>query len=126
MKIKNILLIDDNEADNFVNQYLVVKSNIADTITVKESAVEALEYLATLEDEFPNVIFLDIRMPEMDGFEFLERFEQFPFHLKQQCTVYMLSSSLNYSDIERATQSSSVKKFLNKPLSMDLLSDLRG
>ena len=126
MRVKHILLIDDNEADNYVNRYLVEKSNIADKITVKKSAIEALEFLATLVDEFPNVIFLDIRMPEMDGFEFMEKFEEFPPHLKQQCTVYMLSSSLNESDIERATQSRSIEKFLHKPLNLDMLSDLAG
>ncbi len=126
MRVKHILLIDDNEADNYVNRYLVEKSNIANIITVKESAIEALEYLTTLNDEFPNVIFLDIRMPEMDGFEFMEKFEKFPHHLKQQCTVYMLSSSLNESDIQRATQSPNIQKFLHKPLNLDMLSDLRG
>lgn len=124
MKIQNILLIDDNEVDNFVNQHLVIKSNIAETITVKESAIEALEYLKTLDEKFPEIIFLDIRMPGMDGFEFLNHFEKFPVYLKEKCTVYMLSSSLSISDLDRATNNPNVKKFLNKPLDLDSLSDI--
>ena len=126
MKIKNILLIDDDEIDNFVNQHLVAESNIAESITVKSSAVDALEYLKTLTVEFPSLIFLDIRMPEMDGFEFLEKYEQFPEYLKDQCTVYMLSSSLNPKDLDRIAHNPSVKKFMNKPLSPAMLSDMIG
>ncbi len=116
MPLKEILLIDDNSIDNYINKRIVTSENIADNVTVKISPVEALEYLGGKINELPELIFLDIKMPEMDGFEFLSEFSKLPPHQKAKCNIIMLSSSINTRDIEAARNNAYVKDYLTKPL----------
>lgn len=127
MKMKNVLLIDDNDVDNYVSKHIITKSKRAEKISVQSSAIDALEYLTKLytsSEEFPDMIFLDIRMPEMDGFGFLDEFSKFPEAINNQCAVVMLTSSSDQNDIDRAAQYSVVKKYLNKPLEISMLENL--
>ncbi len=128
MKTTHILLIDDNDIDNFITHHVISKAEIAEKITVKNSAIEALEYLRTIRDDFeqfPDLIFLDVAMPLMDGFGFLNEIIKFPKLIENQCFVAMLTSSNNQDDIDRAMQYSVVKKYFNKPLKIEMLSDIR-
>lgn len=127
MSMKKILLVDDSEMDNFINKTIIEKTKIPATIEVKTSALEALAYLEKLTndvDKFPDVIFLDIRMPLMDGFQFMEEYVKFPEDAKQRCKVYMLSSSLDRGDIERSETYPEVEKYLTKPLAHHPLAEL--
>ncbi|MBK5284512.1 MAG: response regulator [Bacteroidia bacterium] len=127
MEIKHALLIDDNEIDNYIAKHIITKSNMAEKITVKTSANDALQYLAALKtnpSEFPDIIFLDIRMPEMDGFGFLDEFKNFPQAINNQCAVVMLTSSSHQKDIDHASQYSVVIKYLNKPLDQVMLENI--
>ena len=116
MKYNSILLVDDNDVDNYINKHVLSKFNITENIIVKSSAIDAIAYLETLETAFPDVIFLDIRMPEMDGFDFLDRYLSFPDHQKEKCTIYLLTSSINPEDVECAKKYTCIKNYLNKPL----------
>jgi DNA-binding NarL/FixJ family response regulator len=127
MKIKNILLIDDSEMDNYISEYIIVQSKIAEKISVFNSPIEALEYLGDLQSnqqEFPGAIFLDINMPDMDGFGFLDEYSKFSEDIIMRTSIFMLTSSDNPNDIKRALKYPVVKKYFSKSLSKDILNQL--
>jgi CheY-like chemotaxis protein len=126
MKYKKVLLIDDDEDSNFVNTW-ILKRNFAEDVITKQSAEEGLEYLKAqnnLRQELPQIIFLDIRMPGMDGFGFLEAFDQLSNYIKENCKIVILSSSFDKNDINRALKNPYVSDYFNKPLTEDSLSVL--
>ena len=120
--IQNLLLIDDNDMDNFIAKLLLEKKHITENITVKKSAGEALTYLDELQNSsqgFPEVILLDINMPVMNGFEFLDRFSQYPGKVTEKCCVIILSSSSDPKDIKRAKDFRYVQDYFVKPITTE-------
>lgn len=97
-------------------------TGFASDVEVYESAVEALNNLKTRKkEEFPDVIFLDIMMPIMDGFAFLEEYNKFGEDIREKSKIIMLSTSESFQDLNRANKSPLVQKFLNKPLTEPVL-----
>ncbi len=126
-RFENILLIDDNDINNIMHERLLEISNFAKSIVVKSSAVDGLQYLRTEVPDAasaPDVIFLDIRMPIMDGFGLLAEFHTLPEYIQKKAKVVMLSSSLDEQDNEKAKSFTQVVAFLVKPLSIDKLNSL--
>lgn len=126
-KFRHVLLIDDSKMDNYITNRFLIKANITEKITIMDSAMEALKYLNGLEqnqDEFPDLIFLDIHMPILNGFGFLNEFVNNKLALPETCSVIMLTSSNDPNDVALALQYPLVKKYLNKPLSLDILNSL--
>ena len=122
-----VLLIDDSEIDNYINKAIISKSKLITEVEVKTSGLKALNYLKELKgnlEEFPDVIFLDIRMPEMDGFEFIEHYKNLSKETKDKCRVFMLSSSINPKDLERSESYVEIEKHLAKPLAHHSLEEL--
>jgi CheY-like chemotaxis protein len=114
-----VMLIDDNELDNFINKKLLENEQFANNVIVHQSAQSAIEDLKKLEgssDKLPRIIFLDIMMPHMDGFAFLDELNKLGDTVKSFSKVIMLSTSESFKDLNRANQSKYVYKFLNKPL----------
>lgn len=121
---KSVMLVDDNEIDNIINEKIIEASSFAENILVFQTGQEALDYLNANQDkenELPEIVFLDINMPIMDGFQFLEDFERFNETVRDKCKIIMLSSSISPKDIDRAASSRYVKKYLNKPLNQRYL-----
>jgi len=119
-----VLVVDDNEIDRYIAARNIKAYHFADEIVAKESAMSAIEYLDSLKDtpeDLPQIIFLDIRMPEMDGFGFLQEYAKLSASIQKNCIILMLSTSLDPTDHERAKKNPFVKKFLNKPLDKDSL-----
>lgn len=117
---RNVLLVDDNEIDNFINERIIVSSGFAKEVVVKNSADGALKYLQGLSstpEKIPDFIFLDLNMPVKDGFGFLEDFASMDEAIRQRSKVIVLSSSISPDDINRASTNPYVHKYINKPLS---------
>ncbi len=129
MAVKKLLLIDDSDIDNMVNRKMVEKSHFAENITVRKSARAGLEYLndtlTTNPALLPELIFLDIRMPDMDGFDFLAAFQYLDPVIRQHCKIAMLSSSIDADDYRRAIENPFVVKFVNKPLTVKALQEIK-
>lgn len=122
---KTCLLIDDNYIDNFVTRKILESNKFADEIIVHQSPLDALtEIKQGLIN--PDVIFLDIRMPQMTGFEFLEEYEQIEFENKNLAKIYMLSSSLDPTDMTKSTGSKYVAQFIHKPLTYESIAELNA
>jgi len=126
-KYSLVMLVDDNELDNFINKKLVEADGFAGGVSIHPSAESALTYLknnAGSADMIPDIIFLDIMMPEMDGFGFLDEFDKLPDAVKSKSRIVMLSTSDSFKDLNRANQNKYVKRFLNKPLNAEILAAL--
>ncbi len=120
------MVVDDSAPDRFIARKLLGRNQIAAEVTPMESGVDALAYIRALAGDLtklPQVIFLDIRMPIMDGFEFLEQFEALPEANRAGITIFMLTSSAYVEDRKRAELYKSVKGFIIKPLTEKTLTD---
>jgi CheY-like chemotaxis protein len=124
------MLIDDNEIDNLINQKMIEAASITENIYTHTGAKSAIEFLKNMErldvaeKVLPDVIFLDIDMPLMDGFQFLDEFEKLNDNTKKKCRIVMLTSSINPQDFNRSKKYDNVKLYLNKPLSHDSIQKL--
>lgn len=114
-----VMLIDDNIIDLKINSKIILISKLFDEIIQCQSGEEAINYFTAHAKEthlLPHLILLDIQMPEMDGFEFLDNYKLFPSGWKENCQVAMLSSTLDFGDIRKAEANPYVIKLLKKPL----------
>jgi CheY-like chemotaxis protein len=124
-KYRTVMLIDDNEIDNLINQKMIEAAVVAEKIYTHTSAKSAIEFLRNVEGlevadkVLPDVIFLDIDMPLMDGFQFLDEFEKLGDSLKKKSRIVMLTSSINPQDFARSKKYISVRQYMNKPLTSE-------
>lgn len=120
---KTCLLIDDNYIDNFVTRKILESGEFAEKVVVVQSAADAIESLR-LGTIKPDVIFLDIRMPLMGGFEFLQEYDKLEIENKQSIKIFMLSSSLDPTDLKKSTNNKYITSFIHKPLTQKSLDDI--
>ena len=126
--IKDIFLIDDDALVNFLNQEIIKDSHPDIKVRSFESATEALEVikemLNTSDSKLPQLILLDINMPVMDGWEFLDIFDQLPENKTKDCKIIMHTSSIDPRDIEKAKTYKAVVDYMTKPLNLQSLSKI--
>ena len=130
-KYRNILLLDDNDLDNFINEK-IMESNLFSKknyiCTSGKSAIEFLTNIIEMGDDFsknyPEIIFVDLNMPLMDGFQFIEFFKKNLESKLHNPKIVILTSSLFPEDVLKAEKISKDIIFLNKPLTKDVLEKL--
>jgi CheY-like chemotaxis protein len=128
-KLNCILLVDDNDSDNFIHKRVIEKAGIAENIGIAMNGKEALDFLTTEHHDRlsgtsfsqPELIFLDINMPIMDGWEFLEEYHKLPEEQKGKVVFIMLTTSLNPADKSRAETMIENGCFQYKPLTQAMI-----
>jgi CheY-like chemotaxis protein len=130
-KLNCILLVDDYDADNYYNNFILKEAAVCNHIKIALNGIEALKYLKNSaaiyqneSDPKPELIFLDINMPRMNGFEFLEEYQKLNESFKSSIIIIMLTTSLNPADKIKASQIKEVKEFILKPLNSELIHKL--
>lgn len=129
IKINCVLLVDDDEATNFIHKHIIKAADFADNVKIVENGLQALEYLNSIHDsEYmrPDLIFLDINMPRMNGWEFLEQYKQLDEELHAQMMVVMLTTSLNPVDKTNSETNGNIDHFMSKPLTIEMLEKLKS
>jgi CheY-like chemotaxis protein len=122
-RFKTCLLIDDNYIDNFVTRKILESGNFVENIVVRQSPDEAIEALK-IGVVVPDLIFLDIRMPMMSGFDFLEEYDKLSIANKENIKIYMLSSSLDPLDMQKSELNKYISNYIHKPITHKALDDL--
>lgn len=123
-KINKIMLIDDDEIHSNLCYELIIKSGITNSVSVFNDAEVALHFIhknANEADLLPDLIFLDINMPFMDGWEFLDAYEAIKPEVKKDIVLILLTSSVYKNDIEKAKQYKSVVEYIKTPISIHKL-----
>ena len=127
-----VMLIDDNDVDNFINRRIIENQQFSDRIYVHTSSKSALEFLKNFEQlpDFPeylipSILFLDISMPVMDGYAFMSEFTKINPDFRSKIRVIVLTSSTNSSEKENFMKIEGVSDYFNKPLTVEHLNQLR-
>lgn len=125
MAYKGIAIIDDDNLFRHILKAQIAKIKSLDDVLLFENGEQAISYMddaLTKEDSLiPKLIFLDINMPVMNGWEFLDSFGKFKNEIKEQITIFIVTSSANDQDQQKANQYSDVTKYVVKPITSDIL-----
>lgn len=123
-KTRHVLLIDDDSIVNLINARVIRLTDPDIKVSSVTDGCEALERLRGILDSgvnvFPNLVFIDINMPEMDGWEFLAELKNFPEASLSKCSFIMLTSSIDLFDIQKAKKNPIVDDYVIKPLNIEV------
>ncbi|WKX76319.1 response regulator [Zobellia laminariae] len=123
--LKSIVLLDDNSATNFIHETYLRRVNCVERIHTFTMGIKAIEYLKTLE-VFPELIFVDINMPTMDAWEFMEIYEEIDMSLKINTRVILLTTSIIPSDKGKMSLYSEIEAMMFKPLNEEAIRNILG
>jgi CheY-like chemotaxis protein len=123
-KLNTILLVDDDEDDNYFHKIIINKMNMVNQIDIANNGIEAIAYLENENINPPDLIFLDLNMPKMNGWEFLEQYKNLGIAQKAKVLIVILTTSANPDDVKRAKEIEDVTGFNTKPLSKEYLMEI--
>lgn len=124
--VTKAVLIDDSDIDLFIQRRFLEVYNFSEQLVLYRSAEEALNWLRKLNGEAPpDVIFLDLNMPDIDGFSFLENFDLLPDRIREKSKIVVLTSSNNKKDKDQVFENQNVIQFITKPLKQSDIEDLK-
>lgn len=115
------MLVDDNTIDLMINAKIINSTKLCKELITFSAARQAIEFISdhlNTPEKLPDIIMLDLQMPEMDGFAFLQKYAGFPNWFKSACPVVVLTSSDDFGDVSKAVANINVTKLLKKPLSI--------
>lgn len=117
------ILVDDDPLNNLLSE-MMIQDTLGETdVKIFDKPEDGLEYIRDNYDKAigSTILLLDLNMPKIDGWEFLEQFKRYSSQIKKQISIYVLSSSVNHRDRERANTNQYVKGFISKPLDYEAL-----
>lgn len=126
-KYKRVMLIDDNELDIYITSKIIINTKLAEIVMEYTSAEEALQYLIDNKEEpanLPSLIFLDIYMPLMDGFEFIDKFKGLEESVTATCKICVVSSTVSHYDIHKSKIDKGIPLFTSKPITKSFIESL--
>lgn len=127
-KFETVMIIDDNTIDLYVCSRMIIKNNFGKKVLQYSVATEALKYLQDNQNNFselPQIIFVDIYMPIMSGFEFMTEYDKLSPVLKKHCKVHIISSTIDNQDIVKSRTNNNVVSFQVKPITKEFLDRIR-
>jgi len=116
-----VMLVDDNEIDLYLHEKMLSVAGVSNSVRSFLNVKDAIRFLlsnAKREELLPDLIMLDIQMPGLNGFDFLERFETLPQQIIDKVNIFMISSTLDRGDLHRARRNPLVSRILRKPLTI--------
>lgn len=126
-RFKKVMIIEDNDLDRYVLEVLIKNNNIAEEVLEFESGFKALNYIETHknnQDNLPDIIFLDIYMPLMDGYQFMDLIDKTDIDFGHKCKIYMVSSSIDHNDILKSKQYENIVNYVSKPVTVEFLENI--
>jgi CheY-like chemotaxis protein len=121
-KIQNLLILDDDEIGNLYLGMILSELDFLEDFRIEQSGWDCLDYLRTCQS-FPELIMVDLNMPEMDGFDFIEKYEEEFLATHPETIIFVMTNSILEIDRKKSLNFKSVRNFINKPLSEDILRD---
>lgn len=126
-KLSSICIIDDDEIYTFLLKKTLKKINVCNNIKVYVNGADGIEKIKALienQEELPDLIFLDINMPLLDGWEFLDEYKKLKQKIVKRISIYVVSSSISIADIDKAKSHLEVVDFLTKPIEAETLKNI--
>ncbi len=121
-KLKKVLLVDDSQSTNFFNKMIIERTNVSENIVIAKNGLEALEYLQS--ESVPEVIFLDINMPVMNGWEFIAEYQKLKEEYKGSIIILMVGAELNHEEKKLAESIPEIREFNEKMLTKKVVCDI--
>jgi len=126
---KSVLIIDNDPIYRTISQKIIEKLDLAETIFVEKNGYTAIDFIINVlatKSKLPEIIFLDIEMPVMNGWEFMDEYCKIENTLLKGIEIYIVSSSISKLDKDKAKSYSEIKDFISKPLTIENLKTILG